>query len=182
MVNLRHIGQRLAAAAMLESPKTVIQFIKKYIIPGLLRTTPGELSSMIKTKKPLWDAIPQTKLNVLRNAARARPIRKAILHYLDMVTPETVIQWMLDPHDKPYEKLTPEEKAEADHLRALVSVIVNYPDRKGIIYLEAQTATVKANLVRAVNGEQPVEQNRPQPDNVGAMPRRPAEINQQRKP
>ena len=107
------------------------EFIQSYILDMVKDFGPEDAYKAISEDIDLWAVTPETeKAHVKFNLApRFKPI---VLEYLDKLTPELVLGWL--------------EEKRPD----FASVIVNYPDNKGLIWWNKQVENVKENIRVAV--------------------------------
>ena len=129
MVDLKQAMMKFAAALAFESEKEVIAFVRGYLNAQLKNVTATAVADAIKTD---YNLLPNIKINtkkaMLDRAMKNPIVAKLVNREKARITHNLVLEWLrVDRPD-------------------IASVIINYPEGKGMNWLEVQVAKIKAEL------------------------------------
>jgi hypothetical protein len=129
LVDLKQAMMKFAAALAFESEKEVIAFVRGYLNAQLKNVTATAVADAIKTD---YNLLPNIKINtkkaMLDRAMKNPIVAKLVNREKARITHNLVLEWLrVDRPD-------------------IASVIINYPEGKGMNWLEVQVAKIKAEL------------------------------------
>jgi hypothetical protein len=129
LVDLKQAMMKFAAALAFESEKEVIAFVRGYLNAQLKNVTATAVADAIKTD---YNLLPNIKINtkkaMLDRAMKNPVVAKLVNREKARITHNLVLEWLrVDRPD-------------------IASVIINYPEGKGMNWLEVQVAKIKAEL------------------------------------
>jgi len=129
LVDLKQAMMKFATALAFESEKEVIAFMRGYLNAQLKNVTATAVADAIKTD---YNLLPNIKINtkkaMLDRAMKNPVVAKLVNREKARITHNLVLEWLrVDRPD-------------------IASVIINYPEGKGMNWLEVQVAKIKAEL------------------------------------
>ena len=157
----------LAGAYMLENEEDMMGLFRNYLIGRIVIYSPAQLGYAIQNDLDLWFALPPRLKNLVHNLGSTKVGREAFEKYYSKMTTQQILKWLLEPWvpssaRKDGKRIQPkymedDESDLAEKRNSLGQVIFNWPESKGIRWLDRNRQILGDRFKEAMGIPQPIQ-------------------------